>query len=105
MARAEPGKFMTVTVAYSPGPGVVDEEDLVLNPGSTLRDALAACRLLGRHPGVDIATARVGVWGKLRPLDDPLRDHDRVEIYRPLLVDPKEARRLRYRKHLERFKP
>jgi putative ubiquitin-RnfH superfamily antitoxin RatB of RatAB toxin-antitoxin module len=44
------------------------------------------------------------VWGKLTHLGDALRENDRVEIYRPLLVDPKEARRLRYRRQRERNK-
>ena len=39
-----------------------------------------------------------GVWGRVQPLDHVLRDGDRVELYRPLTVDPKEARRLRYKK-------
>jgi putative ubiquitin-RnfH superfamily antitoxin RatB of RatAB toxin-antitoxin module len=47
----------------------------------------------------------VGVWGKLRALDETLRDRDRVEIYRPLLVDPKEARRQRYQSHRAKAKP
>jgi uncharacterized protein len=38
------------------------------------------------------------VWGRVTPLDHVLRDGDRVEIYRPLTVDPKEARRLRYKR-------
>jgi putative ubiquitin-RnfH superfamily antitoxin RatB of RatAB toxin-antitoxin module len=38
------------------------------------------------------------VWGRVQPADTPLRDRDRVEVYRPLLVDPKEARRQRYKK-------
>jgi hypothetical protein len=40
---------------------------------------------------------KVGVWGQLRTLDHVLRDRDRVEIYRPLQIDPKDARRLRHR--------
>ena len=69
-----------------------------------MQDALALSGLLRRHAAIDTAAARIGVWGKLRPRDHVLRDRDRVEIYRPLLVDPKEARRLRYRKHRERIK-
>jgi putative ubiquitin-RnfH superfamily antitoxin RatB of RatAB toxin-antitoxin module len=61
--------------------------------------------LAQRHPAVDFASLRVGVWGKLRELGDALRDLDRVEIYRPLKVDPKEARRVRYRQHRERYAP
>ena len=40
---------------------------------------------------------KIGVWGQLRPLDHVLRDGDRVEIYRALLIDPKDARRVRHR--------
>jgi len=43
------------------------------------------------------------VWGKLREPGDPLREGDRVEVYRPLKVDPKEARRQRYRSHREKL--
>jgi len=42
---------------------------------------------------------KVGIWGRTRSLDTPLRDMDRVEVYRALKVDPKEARRLRYGRH------
>ena len=41
---------------------------------------------------------RIGIWGRLRPLGTLLRERDRIEIYRPLTVDPMEARRLRYAK-------
>lgn len=104
MAPAEPSGHLRVSVAYSPGPGQVEEEQLVMPPGATLRDALTASRLVLRHDEIDVETARVGIWGRFRALDDALRDQDRVEIYRPLRVDPKEARRQRYRKHRERTK-
>jgi hypothetical protein len=45
----------------------------------------------------------MGVWGRAREAESPLRDRDRVEIYRPLTVDPKEARRQRYQRHKERL--
>lgn len=93
---------VNVSVAYSPRPGEVDEVQLVLPAGATVEAALARSGLLQRHPAIDLSAPRIGVWGKLRALDHVLRDLDRVEIYRPLLVDPKEARRLRYRKHRER---
>jgi len=102
MAPAEPGGHVCVSVVYSPGPGKVDEERLWVPIGTTLRDVLLSCDLVRRHGEIDIATARVGIWGRFRALDELLRDQDRVEIYRPLRVDPKEARRLRYRKHRER---
>ena len=57
-------------------------------------------RLQQVHPDLDPARCAVGVWGRKQALRDALRDRDRVEVYRPLKVDPKEARRLRYRQHL-----
>ena len=78
---------------------------LAVPPGSTVADALEQSQILQRHPSLDLASHRVGIWGKLCSLETVLRDCDRVEIYRPLQVDPKEARRLRYRKHRDRVKP
>lgn len=94
MARASFG----VTVAYSPRPGEVDEIALVVEEGATLLDALRTSGMLERHPAIDLAVQKVGIWGRVLPPDTRLRERDRVEVYRPLTVDPKEARRLRYRK-------
>lgn len=71
---------------------------LTLPAGATVRDALAASGISTHHPEIDTATAKVGVFGKLATLDTPLADHDRVEIYRPLIVDPKLARQRRVEK-------
>lgn len=89
---------MRVEVAYSPRAGEVDLVALQLPPGSTLADALHASGLTVKH-ALDEATLRVGIWCKPKELSSPLRDRDRVEIYRPLRVDPKEARRQRYQRH------
>ncbi|PPE70920.1 RnfH family protein [Caldimonas thermodepolymerans] len=93
---------LRVEVAYVPQGGAPDIVALELAPGSTILHAVRASGVLGRHPEIDLATQRVGIWGKVKPLSQPLRDRDRVEIYRPLTVDPKEARRLRYRDHRQR---
>jgi uncharacterized protein len=93
MGRVEP---LTVTVVYSPRAGDVDEVVLVLPEGATVADALRASGLLQRHPGLD-TNAPLGVWGALVAPGALLRERDRVEVYRPLQVDPKEARRLRQR--------
>ncbi len=66
--------------------------------GATLRQALDASGILRRFPQIDLGTQKVGVFGKLKPLDAVLNDHDRVEIYRPLLVDPKVSRQRRVEK-------
>jgi len=97
MARAE----LQVEVVYCPCPGVTDLQALRLAQGATVADALQASGVLARH-GLTLPGLRVGVWGKVREPQTPLRDHDRVEVYRPLTVDPKEARRQRYKQHRER---
>lgn len=93
----EPPARLQVEVAYSAQPGHMELVFLSLSTGACLSDALSASGLLDRH-GLQQTQLRVGIWGKARELDTPLRERDRVEIYRPLRVDPKEARRQRYRK-------
>lgn len=85
-----------VEVVYCPAPGKLDRVELVLPTTARVSDALRASGVLSRHAEIDLGTQRVGIWGRLRGLDAPLRDRDRVEIYRPLLIDPKDARRLRH---------
>lgn len=95
MERAE----VRIEVVYARAPHAVDRVMLDLPEGATVLDALQASGLLQGHEGLlDSTRHRIGVWGRLAGLDDPLRERDRVEVYRPLTVDPKEARRLRYRK-------
>jgi hypothetical protein len=67
-------------------------------PGATLRAAIECSGVLQRHPTIDLASCRVGIWGRRAGLDGPVHDGDRVEIYRPLQADPKEARRTRARR-------
>ena len=86
-----------IEVSYCPSPGVADVVVLDLPAGAVLSDAVLASGLLQRH-GLALEGLRVGVWCKPREPGTPLRERDRVEIYRPLLVDPKEARRLRYKR-------
>ncbi|XUW89599.1 RnfH family protein [Burkholderia sp. M6-3] len=72
--------------------------DVELPAGATLMQAIEASGILQRYPQIDLSTQKVGVFGKLKPLDMALADHDRVEIYRPLLVDPKVSRQRRVEK-------
>jgi uncharacterized protein len=95
MAAAEP---LRVEVLYCAGPKLSDLTPLRLPEGATVADALRASGLRQRH-GALIDSLRIGVWNKIKELSTPLRDGDRVELYRPLLVDPKEARRQRYQQH------
>jgi putative ubiquitin-RnfH superfamily antitoxin RatB of RatAB toxin-antitoxin module len=70
---------------------------LQLPAEATVREAIERSGVLQLHPEIDLSRAAVGIHGRRLPLDARLRAHDRVEIYRPLQCDPKEARRLRYR--------
>jgi uncharacterized protein len=89
--------MLSIEVCYA----LPNEQALIpieLPEGSTLQQALDASGILKRFPQIDLAQQKVGVYGKLKPLDTVLADHDRVEIYRPLIVDPKAARQRRVEK-------
>ena len=88
---------LRVEVAYSPAPRRVQCVALLLPPGSSVADALRASGVLEQH-GLLLDALRCGVWGRVQPPEHVLRDGDRVEAYRPLSVDPKESRRLRYKR-------
>lgn len=66
-----------------------------LPAGSSLQQAIEASGLPQKHPEIDLASARFGIYGKLSKADAILREKDRVEIYRPLIADPKEVRKQR----------
>lgn len=85
---------ITIQVAYA----TPDRQELVtlkLPTGSAVKQAIELSGLLPRHPEISLETAKIGIYGKLARLDSPLRDKDRVEIYRPLIADPKEVRKQR----------
>jgi putative ubiquitin-RnfH superfamily antitoxin RatB of RatAB toxin-antitoxin module len=95
---AEP---LRVEVVYSPAPRTVSRRTLDMAPGATVADAVRASGVLGEDASADLSFS---VWGRVASGDQPLRDRDRVEVCRALTVDPKEARRLRY-KGKERPRP
>lgn len=68
---------------------------LDLPAGTTVEGAIQQSQVLRRFPEIDLAKNKVGIFSKLVSLDTVLRDRDRVEIYRPLIADPKEIRRQR----------
>jgi len=69
--------------------------EVLLEPGATVADAIAASGIAREFPGEQLDTLPVGVWGKPAERAAAVQDGDRVEIYRPLVIDPKEARRRR----------
>lgn len=63
--------------------------------GTTIEQAIALSGVLAAAPGIDLTVMQVGIYAKKKTLDTVLREHDRIEIYRPLIADPKNARRRR----------
>ena len=64
-------------------------------PGTTIGQAIEGSGVLARFPDINLVTQPVGIYGKKKTLDTALRERDRVEIYRPLVADPKDSRRKR----------
>ena len=88
---------MKVEVAYAkPDVQILLEEDVP--EGATIEEAIRLSGILERFPEIDLSSQKVGVFGKVAPLTKPLQERDRVEIYRPLIADPKAARRQRAKK-------
>jgi len=77
---------------------LADRQDLIplaLPVGTTLKQAVEASGLTAKFPDIDLAKGKFGIYSKLAKVDTVLRDRDRVEIYRPLIADPKEVRKQR----------
>lgn len=85
-----------VTVSYAPAARQVEHVALTLPANATVVQALQRSGLLERFPELALRTVQVGVWGRKAELEQVLRNQDRVELYRPLRVDPKVARRERF---------
>ena len=83
-----------VEVAYAR-----EDEQAILpveaSKGLTVRGAIECSGILQRFPEINLSTNKVGLFGKVAKLEQVLRSGDRVEIYRPLIADPKEARKRR----------
>ena len=88
------GDLIGVEVAYAlPTQQVMVAVDVA--PESTVEAAIRESGVLDRFPEIDLNENRVGVFGKLAKLSDGLQAGDRIEIYRPLIADPKVVRRRR----------
>ena len=69
--------------------------EIDVEEGATVADVIARSGLSRHFPGQDFATLQAGIWGKIVARDELVREGDRVELYRALEIDPKEARRLK----------
>jgi uncharacterized protein len=87
-------QHIMVEVAYA-----LPHEQLIIPismpPGANAEAAIRASGILNKFPEIDLNVNQIGIFGKLSKLDAPLRNLDRIEIYRPLIADPKEARKQR----------
>jgi putative ubiquitin-RnfH superfamily antitoxin RatB of RatAB toxin-antitoxin module len=91
--------MIEVTLSCSPAPREVFEQVLRLAPQATVADAVEASDLARRHPQLDWRQSMTpGIWGREVEWTQPLKDGDRVELCRPLAVDPKVARRERFQR-------
>lgn len=87
---------LPVQVLYAPAPPAVPVIlTLMIAPGATIAEVLIKSNIAAQVPGLDVSASRVGIWGKLQEPDTVVPAHGRIEIYRPLIADPKEARRRR----------
>jgi len=78
---------MKVSIAYAE-PGRQAWLNIEVSEGARVRDAIAESGIYAQFPHIDLASQRVGIFGKAVKLDAPLRAGDRVEIYRPIQCDP-----------------
>ncbi len=95
------GTPISITLMYSPAPRVVNERVLQFSAGVTVMQALQQSGLLAECPEINLSQPEaftVCIWGRKTSPDHVLRDLDRIEICRPLTVDPKVARRERFQK-------
>ena len=85
---------MMVEVAYA-----LPHEQVILpikvSQGTTAEQAILASGIVKKFPEINLSVNQIGIFGKLSKLDTPLRHLDRIEIYRPLIADPKEVRKQR----------
>ena len=94
MDKVETNQNIQVEVVYA----LVDEQALLnvaVPEGSTVKEVVVQSGVLEQFPEIDIETVDVGLFGKMTKMDQAVREKDRIEIYRPLIADPKEVRKRR----------
>lgn len=87
-------EYLQVSVAYVGTEGQALRA-LEVRTGTSVREAIEQCGLLGQFAEIDLDANKVGIFGKLVKLDQAVEEGDRIEIYRPLIADPKTARQRR----------
>lgn len=86
--------MITIEVAYA----LPNEQTLLafeVEQDTTIKEAIMHSGILEKYPVIDVENVKVGIFGKLKKMSDKVREKDRIEIYRPLIADPKEVRKKR----------
>jgi putative ubiquitin-RnfH superfamily antitoxin RatB of RatAB toxin-antitoxin module len=89
--------LITIEVIYA----LPNEQELItlrLSADCSVEEAIYQSKVLSRYPEIDLNINKIGIFGKTCQLTDSLYHNDRIEIYRPLVADPKEARKNRAKK-------
>lgn len=99
--RKEQSKFMAnkinIEVAYAQ-PEKQSLLSVVIDDGLTVEQAITESDIINLHPEIDLSVNKVGIWNRTCKLQDLVKDGDRIEVYRPLIADPKEVRKRRAEK-------
>ena len=93
-------KQINIEVVY----GLPDKQSLLavkVDENSTIEAAILSSGILTIHEEIDLAVNKVGIWNKSKKLSETIREGDRVEVYRPLIADPKAVRKRRAEKAIE----
>ena len=88
---------ISIEVAYA----LPDQQallEVVIEQGTSVEQAIKASGIIKRFPQIDLSKDKVGIWNRSCKLTDEPKNGDRIEVYRPLIADPKEARRRRAEK-------
>ena len=88
---------MVIEIAYAL-PNKQTLLELSVQEGCSVEEAIEQSDILSQYPEIDLKVNKVGVWSRVVKLRDTLRDGDRIEIYLPLIADPKEVRKRRAEK-------
>lgn len=95
--------MLTVELIYAL-PNEQNLQVITVTSGTNVKQAIEASGILDKYPEIDLEKTKVGIFSKVTKLDEKLRDGDRIEIYRPLIADPKEMRRLKAQQKKEQEK-
>jgi len=94
--------MFTVEIAYAL-PDLQILKKITVQEGCTVHEAILISRILDQFPEIDLAKYKVGIFGKFAHPHTHLQPNDRIEIYRPLIIEPKDARRQRAKIKLRQY--